>query len=83
MLFSSPVFLVAFLPGVLALYYLIPRRFIPARNLLLLAASLGFYAWGEPRFVLVMIELPFRPLDGPHPGEIPCPALGFGRYGGF
>ena len=27
MLFSSPVFLVAFLPGVLALYYLIPRRF--------------------------------------------------------
>ena len=55
MLFSSPVFLVAFLPGVLALYYLIPRRFLPARNLLLLAASLGFYAWGEPWFVLVMI----------------------------
>ena len=52
MLFSSPVFLFLFLPLVLALYFAAPRA---ARNLLLLLASLVFYTWGEPRFVVVML----------------------------
>jgi alginate O-acetyltransferase complex protein AlgI len=52
MLFGTPVFLFAFLPAVLLLHLLLPRG---ARNALLLVASLLFYAWGEPRFALVML----------------------------
>lgn len=55
MLFSSTVFIFIFLPVLLAVYYLIPRRFLSVRNIVLLIASLIFYAWGEPKFVLVMI----------------------------
>lgn len=55
MLFSSAIFLLVFLPCVVAVYYIIPRRFLAARNIFLLAASLGFYAWGEPWFMLVMV----------------------------
>jgi len=51
-LFGSPTFLFAFLPAVLLLHLALPRRF---RNVLLLVASLVFYAWGEPRFVLVLL----------------------------
>ena len=55
MLFSSAVFIYLFLPIVVIVYYLLLRwsRFL--QNLFLLAASLFFYAWGEPKFVLVMI----------------------------
>jgi alginate O-acetyltransferase complex protein AlgI len=52
MLFSSNVFLHLFLPLLLALYFVMPRF---GRNVLLLAASLLFYAWGEPALVLLMI----------------------------
>ena len=52
MVFSSIVFLFVFLPLVLVLYYVIPPKL---RNIFLLAASLFFYYWGEPKFVLVMI----------------------------
>lgn len=52
MLFSSNLFLFLFLPCVIVLYYILGKRF---RNWLLLIASLLFYAWGEPQFVLVMI----------------------------
>jgi alginate O-acetyltransferase complex protein AlgI len=52
MVFSSAVFLFLFLPAVLCLYYLVPRR---GRNAILLSASLFFYAWGEKAFVLVML----------------------------
>ena len=55
MLFSSSIFLFAFLPAVLLGYYVVFRGMRRAQNLLLLAASLLFYAWGEPWFVLVMI----------------------------
>ena len=55
MLFSSTTFLFWFLPPVLGLYFLIPRRARTARNILLLLASLVFYAWGERWFVLVML----------------------------
>jgi len=52
MLFSSTIFLFLFLPIVLLVYHLLPRTF---RNGWLLVASLFFYAWGEPRFVLLML----------------------------
>lgn len=51
MAFSSPFFLFAFLPLVLAAFYLAPHRL---RNLVLLLASLFFYAWGESRFAWVL-----------------------------
>jgi alginate O-acetyltransferase complex protein AlgI len=53
MLFSSTVFLFAFLPLVLTVYFLL--RGTRARNLLLLAASLFFYAWGETVHVAVLL----------------------------
>ncbi len=52
MVFSSAAFLFAFLPLTLVGYYFLPRRF---RNVFLMCASLLFYAWGEPKFVLIMI----------------------------
>ena len=52
MLFSSIFFLVIFLPVTLILYYIVPWK---AKNLLLLIASLIFYAWGEPVYVLLMM----------------------------
>ena len=55
MLFSSTVFLFLFLPLTLLGYYVVLRRWRPGQNLFLLAVSLLFYAWGEPRFVLVML----------------------------
>ena len=54
MLFSSITFLFYFFPAVLALYYLF-RRSYPIKNGVLLIASLFFYAWGEPWFVLIML----------------------------
>ena len=55
MLFSSSIFLFLFLPLVLLAYYLLLGRWRPGQNLFLLLASLAFYAWGEPWFVLVMM----------------------------
>ena len=52
MLFSSIVFLFPFLPAVVILYYLLPVRF---RNVILLLASLVFYAWGEPVYLFLML----------------------------
>ena len=52
MLFSSITFLFVFLPIVLAVYFLVPYRF---KNLVMLIASLFFYAWGEPVYVILMI----------------------------
>ena len=52
MLFSSIPFLYYFLPVVLLVYFLVPKA---AKNTVLLIASLVFYAWGEPKYVLLMI----------------------------
>ena len=52
MVFSSPTFLFLFFPVVFLFNVLLPARF---RNTWLLLASLLFYGWGEPLFVLVMI----------------------------
>ncbi len=55
MVFSSLVFLLAFLPAVLAFYFLMPARYTGGRNAVLLAASLIFYGWGEPKYILLML----------------------------
>lgn len=52
MVFSSFVFLLLFLPITLALYYLAPKK---AKNGILFIASLVFYAWGEPIYILIML----------------------------
>lgn len=52
MVFSSIVFLFYFLAFVLGTYYIIPKKY---KNIVLLAASLIFYAWGEPIYVLLML----------------------------
>jgi alginate O-acetyltransferase complex protein AlgI len=54
MLFSSSIFLFLFLPFVLLVNFVL-RRSRPWQNVFLLLASLLFYAWGEPWFVLVML----------------------------
>lgn len=52
MVFSSLTFLLVFLPAFLLLYFLTPVRW---RNLTLLVASVVFYAWGAPDFVLLLL----------------------------
>ncbi len=52
MIFSSILFLFAYFLLTLGIYYLVPLHF---RNLILLIASLLFYAWGEPIYILIMI----------------------------
>ena len=52
MLFSSIPFLYYFLPAVLILYMIVPFR---VKNTVLLISSLIFYAWGEPKYVLLMM----------------------------
>ena len=54
MVFSSNIFLFMFLPCVLAIYFITPRRF---RNLALLAVSLVFYGWGEPACLWIMVAV--------------------------
>ena len=54
MLFSSIVFLFIFFPVVLILYYMFSFS-RACQNVILLIASLVFYAWGEPLYVLLMI----------------------------
>lgn len=53
MVFSAPEFLFLFMPIVCILYYLIRKPVL--QNGLLIVASLFFYAWGEPRYVLLMV----------------------------
>ena len=52
MVFSSLVFLFAYLPITLLCYYVVPRKW---RNLVLFAVSLVFYGWGEPVYILLMV----------------------------
>lgn len=52
MVFSSHIFLLYFLPIFLLVYFLVPARW---RNGVLLVASVLFYAWGAPDFVLVLL----------------------------
>lgn len=52
MLFSSVTFLYYFLPVVLLLYYVVPKQL---KNVVIFVASLVFYAWGEPKYVFLML----------------------------
>ena len=52
MLFSSIPFLYYFLPIVLILYFIVPKAL---KNTVLLLASLYFYHWGEPKYVVLMV----------------------------
>lgn len=52
MVFSSVLFLFVYLPVVLVIHYLSPPRW---RNAVLLAFSLLFYGWGEPRYIVLMV----------------------------
>ena len=55
MLFPSEEFIFVFLPVVFAVYYLFLRKTVEAKNIFLLAASLFFYAWGEPDHLFLLI----------------------------
>lgn len=71
MVFSSSVFLFAFMPVFFAVYFALRGR--KARNVWTLVASLFFYAWGEPVYILLMLA------------SIACNwafALAIGRTGG-
>jgi len=50
--FSSLVFMFAYLPITLLAYYLVPRQ---GRNIFLFIVNLIFYGWGEPKLVLLMV----------------------------
>lgn len=52
MVFSNMIFLCAFLPVTFLIYSISPKRL---RNLWLLGISLFFYAWGEPRYIWIMV----------------------------
>lgn len=52
MVFSSILFLFYFLPFVLILYFLSPRKY---KNMVLFLSSLLFYSWGEPKYIWIMI----------------------------
>ncbi|MBQ2986149.1 MAG: MBOAT family protein [Tyzzerella sp.] len=53
MVFSSTIFLCCFLPLMIILYYFLPGEKL--KNIVLLLGSLFFYAWGEPKYVFLMI----------------------------
>ena len=53
MLFSSLTFVWFFLPALALIYYLMPGRKL--KNAILLIASLIFYTWGEPRYVVLVL----------------------------
>lgn len=55
MVFSSISFIFMFLPAVIFAYFACPKRFLGARNLILLIFSMAFYFYGEPKFIIVMI----------------------------
>lgn len=52
MVFSSLFFMFLFLPVVLGVYYAVPKA---GKNLVLLLASIFFYAWGEPIYIILML----------------------------
>ncbi len=55
MLFSSLTFIFYFLLLCLVLYYVTPKKYLQLRNVILLVFSLLFYAWGEPKYIFLML----------------------------
>ena len=73
MVFSSLNFLLIFLPIVLLLHSVLPFKY---KNIVLLAASIIFYAWGEPVYVILMIlSIGFNYMSGLVLGELEDPHL--------
>ena len=73
MVFSSLNFLLIFLPIVLLLHSVLPFKY---KNIVLLAASIIFYAWGEPVYVVLMIlSIGFNYMSGLVLGELEDPHL--------
>jgi alginate O-acetyltransferase complex protein AlgI len=56
MVFSSLTFMYAFLPIVLITYFLSPKKL---KNIIILISGLIFYAWGEPKYIMIMITSAF------------------------
>lgn len=54
MVFSSIVFLYIFLPIMLFVYFIVPSKF---KNAIMILASLIFFAWGEIRYIFIMLLL--------------------------
>ena len=54
MVFSSVVFLYIFLPIMLLVYFIVPKKF---KNAVMIIASLIFFAWGEIRYIFIMLIL--------------------------
>ena len=52
MVFSSIIFLFYFLAPLLFIYYIVPKKY---KNIILFIASIIFYAWGEPKYVFLML----------------------------
>ena len=52
MVFSSMTFLWVFLPILLVIYFIVPKR---CRNYILLLFSLIFYTWGETKYIILML----------------------------
>lgn len=52
MVFSSLVFMFAYLPLTLLTYYIVPRK---GRNIFLFFINLLFYGWGEPKLIVLML----------------------------
>ena len=55
MLFSSSIFIFGFLPIVLFIYYVLLRKTNKIKNIFLLFSSVLFYAWGEPKYVVLLL----------------------------
>lgn len=83
MLFSSFVFLSAFLPLTLLCYYVTPRRM---RNFVLLVASMVFYAWGDFNYLGIMLGIVLVDyfgaiaLENIHAGRLRLRALALGVF---
>ena len=54
MVFSSIVFLYIFLPIMLIIYFIVPNKL---KNAVMIIASLIFFAWGEIRYIFIMLVL--------------------------
>ena len=59
MVFSSEEFLFVFLPIVVAVYYIFLRKSYLLKNIFLFAASIIFYAWGEPKNIMLLMFVVF------------------------
>ncbi len=76
MLFSSLIFLYLFIPALILVYFLMPKK---GRNFVLLSFSLFFYAWGEPKYLVnILISITVGYLSGLVIGKLKKKSLRLG-----